>query len=1090
MRAFLGCVTTVADTHPYCLGSHVKSFLPQVCNGLLEGCAVSFPVSFLGHKYELPNGILDFLDYERMASRIMGLSLDLVIEKVAECKLKEPHSLVIELEQPRKYYQELMIATAKEYVKELIAKGIFDVSAIELLERTNGFEKLDSLASEVLARHLEEAKRILSNQLDDVQRAYNLAESSITGSGVSVYTSSALALMASGVFETGVLRSQANKADKEFSEACSAIEAQASSAEAKNDAHAIFGEFLPALSELMLDLCNQLFSVFLTELTSRGLFDFDSLKSYSLEKAEKMLGNIELIPDPKELLNQAFTTCPYCKEIYEQVFSLGMMDEETLDTAALFGLSDELIGELDEYCRQNVSKPETFNRYVDMLLNYRGTDRADTIATIFKDNIAKARNNYPKLQGFFSENVNVRDASVVRMIEANSELNQASRLLLMDEAEVSQAIAPEINSILEMPIGECLVREGLADRLRMPNYKDGQTFEQFYKALVSSIAQSIVDYGNRLQLHLSSCLDEAEIISSEIASRKELIWDRRLKASDAINRLHSLKGKLRFRDVELRWGKIDKRIDSIRCELEDLIFRCDIETLKKLRADVMHEGDSVLSCYLDSSEVKAMNGVYFAVMDSSGLDKLLDTEEIEHAVECKLNPKTQIQDTRHPKDIACVNDGGDDSPHDGATNSTDQSHHLKTGNPQAQKPVKKFRWITPITALVAGILVASISFFVVRGCGRPSVIGSNLEIHTPTIEELEESSNAIEGGQITFTENYNYENSYHLLFDEKPIGSVYFDVGSTERVGVYIEKDSRIDNVEAAFAQVACGAIIANNQNLNLDDAKSLLSDAIDDGVVYNGNVQYKFTESNDRYIIRIGFDEETEQTEEHLENMKESNDSTDEGKTKTPYRRVLDSNGGKTKLTIQEIKELAEESEQTYYRVEGIITDDSVRPMTAKLYSPDNSEPNDFIEVEYNVAGYAPSFYEAEQVTLYLQPRGMYEGKVQAEGWIDKPEGKPTVIDMSYREFIDLSKDADASTVLVDGFVYQWFTEKNKMPMYVLYGDKKSAIAEDSSNRVCFRLDVSDGTPSDGDKIQVQIADPLLISEDDSYELDVISIE
>lgn len=30
MRAFLGCVTTVADTHPYCLGSRAKSLLPQL----------------------------------------------------------------------------------------------------------------------------------------------------------------------------------------------------------------------------------------------------------------------------------------------------------------------------------------------------------------------------------------------------------------------------------------------------------------------------------------------------------------------------------------------------------------------------------------------------------------------------------------------------------------------------------------------------------------------------------------------------------------------------------------------------------------------------------------------------------------------------------------------------------------------------------------------------------------------------------------------------------------------------------------------------------------------------------------------------
>ena len=615
---------------------------------------MSFSVAFLGHHYELPDEILDYLEYERVTSRIMGSVLDLMIDKVEECKLGDAHSLVEELRKTRKPYQRLMISTAEEYVKELIAKGIFDISSIELLERTDGFEKLDNLADDALDKHLEEAKRIFSDQLDDMQRAYSSAESSITGSGVSVYTSSALTLMASGVFETGVLRSQAKKADREFSEACASIEARANSAEARNDAHTIFGIFLPALSELMLDLCNQLFSVFLTELATRGLFDFDSIKGYNLRKAEKMLGNIRLVSDPEELLNQAFAMCPYCREIYKRAFSLGMMDEETFGTAETFGFSGVLIDELEGYCRQNVGKPEVFNRYLAILLKHRDTSRSDTILKMFKDDVAKAKAGYRELQCLFTEDRDARDASIEKMLSNYDELNRASKLLLMGGAEVRRVIAPDIKSIIKIPIGECLVREGLADGLCMPGYKDGQTFEQLYKSLVRNIAQSILDYGERLRIHVDSCLDVSESISSEIANRNALIIDRRLKVNDAIERLGSLKARLRLRDIDLK-AEIDSQDGALRRELASLIARCKIETLEKLKADVVREGDCILSCYLCNSEVSAMGGAHFVVMDSSVLDGLLDTDEIENAVECRLNPKPQFQDSGRSE---CVGTSG------------------------------------------------------------------------------------------------------------------------------------------------------------------------------------------------------------------------------------------------------------------------------------------------------------------------------------------------------------------------------------------------------------------------------------------------
>ena len=58
---------------------------------------------------------------------------------------------------------------------------------------------------------------------------------------------------------------------------------------------------------------------------------------------------------------------------------------------------------------------------------------------------------------------------------------------------------------------------------------------------------------------------------------------------------------------------------------------------------MVREGDSILSCHLDSSEVKAMGGMYFADIDSSSFDKLLDIEMIERDVEHRIDPKIPSQ---------------------------------------------------------------------------------------------------------------------------------------------------------------------------------------------------------------------------------------------------------------------------------------------------------------------------------------------------------------------------------------------------------------------------------------------------------------
>lgn len=131
-------------------------------------------------------------------------------------------------------------------------------------------------------------------------------------------------------------------------------------------------------------------------------------------------------------------------------------------------------------------------------------------------------------------------------------------------------------------------------------------------------------------------------------------------------------------------------------------------------------------------------------------------------------------------------------------------------------------------------------------------------VHVPTIEEIEKKANSVMGGRVSFKPNYNYHDSYFILFNDKEAGKLFLNASSSESIGIYIEKKD-VDDPYLAFSQICVGAIEACDPSLKLDDAKEILSQSLNGKKAEWHEVSYVPTTSSDRYILRISIPEDSE---------------------------------------------------------------------------------------------------------------------------------------------------------------------------------------------------------------------------------------
>lgn len=187
----------------------------------------------------------------------------------------------------------------------------------------------------------------------------------------------------------------------------------------------------------------------------------------------------------------------------------------------------------------------------------------------------------------------------------------------------------------------------------------------------------------------------------------------------------------------------------------------------------------------------------------------------------------------------------------GTTSVTNLNASTKNKHGKAQQSKK----VPAIIIVVASIAIVLVALFLFSETNDPNALRKNEPRHVPTIAEITQLSNSIEGGKLSFkkTETEVYQEAYVCLFDGKDCGDLFLQ-GVTEDVGIYIEKSA--PSAQLAFGQLSVGAVMACDPALSIDEAKSIVDSALQDGQTTSNDVTYRTYTKSDRYIFRMDIPE------------------------------------------------------------------------------------------------------------------------------------------------------------------------------------------------------------------------------------------
>lgn len=336
-------------------------------------------VIFLGEEYQITETINEFLDYDKILAPIRTKILNAIaldIKKDSDL-IWDGDTMVPHIHDTADKYRNMVDESAALLVGKLLELGIYDVTKENLLDKVSTVGDINDLERLTFNNLHEEGHRFLNMKNAGMERAYNYAANSITGSGVRIFSNSFSSLMLFSAIERKIILSQAKKADKQYEEAISNLNSQTVFALDILYRKIMLKEFYPTMVQILLEFNSKIMSSFLVELISHGKFNFDDIENYDMQKAEEMLKNIAQVPDKVGFLKQVFLICPFCFAVYEACLKYGFLDKETFKTAKYFGFANELSEKIDEYIKGNLNNIEKITPLISILMSHRETNETE-----------------------------------------------------------------------------------------------------------------------------------------------------------------------------------------------------------------------------------------------------------------------------------------------------------------------------------------------------------------------------------------------------------------------------------------------------------------------------------------------------------------------------------------------------------------------------------------------------------------------------------------------------------------------------------------------------------------------------------------
>lgn len=386
-------------------------------------------VKFLEKEYLFPQEIKDYISYCQKIQKVNDNFLTVLTKRVQDRWY----------DYPDKEFEELFRESGKEVITLLSQDKIYDVTISELVDQNTGYISFQNITKAGFEKYKNIYVEATEEFIKGYENAQMIANSKVTGSGLTLYSSSLLAHMTFAALESNTVKKQVAKADKEYREAMAMLSKKNQTAQEKKENDFLYNELYPAYFGIVGEFVSELLEKYLNILYKHSVYDYPKVKAYNIQKSTELLKNLDIVDDKKEVLALAFENCPYNDGVYQKVVDLGYMDLDTFRTLQILGKEDNVINSIQSYCVSQSNSIEILDNYISILAVAKNENKEKLCDELYAAKIENIVQHYQNLNDALStdENLNVW----VRM----NICNDVDRLLETTENEIISKVNKKIN---------------------------------------------------------------------------------------------------------------------------------------------------------------------------------------------------------------------------------------------------------------------------------------------------------------------------------------------------------------------------------------------------------------------------------------------------------------------------------------------------------------------------------------------------------------------------------------------------------------------------------------------------------------------
>lgn len=285
-------------------------------------------LSFNRKEYTIPKDLQEYLYALNLAEDLQKELCQLFVRKAiaSESKVVSPAEM-----------DEALEDAAKRFVQNLCKNNIYDKTIDDYAFKNEGyieFLNVTKNAMQTMVKYLsEEAQDYEVGKLQAEQKAL----SSITGSGVNVYSSSILTLALTSAVEYTTLQGQCNKADEQYASDLKLLRKQGASKREQKENEYFTTQYCPEAEAALRKYAYCLMGRYLDDLIAENQFDKETLQYVDLKRSQEILRNLNISPNKEGVLEKAFLACPFNMDVYIELGKLGKLDADTFKAADELG---------------------------------------------------------------------------------------------------------------------------------------------------------------------------------------------------------------------------------------------------------------------------------------------------------------------------------------------------------------------------------------------------------------------------------------------------------------------------------------------------------------------------------------------------------------------------------------------------------------------------------------------------------------------------------------------------------------------------------------------------------------------------------